>query len=96
MFILWDILSQRKKKLKLTHPQPMVAVATFDIFNSVGWTFPALPIPRYYDEYGDSASIYGARGNASTCTAQGLFIQLYVCVTSSQSLDAHIRSQPTC
>lgn len=53
----------------------MVAMAVFDIVNSVGWAFSTLPIPEY-DKYGDYTNIYGAKGNEATCTAQGFFIQL--------------------
>ena len=55
----------------------MLAIATFDIFNSAGWTFSTLPIPKY-DEFGGPMNIYGASGNDGTCTTQGFFIQLYV------------------
>jgi hypothetical protein len=75
LYILWDILSQRKKKLDKTYPQLMVGIALFDLSNSIGWMFSTLPIPQY-DEYGEATNIYGARGNDVTCAAQGFFIQL--------------------
>jgi hypothetical protein len=34
LYILFDILSQRKKKLDKTYPQLMLAIAIFDIINS--------------------------------------------------------------
>jgi hypothetical protein len=75
LYILWDIFSQRKKKLDKTYPQLMVAMSIFDLSNSFALLLSTLPIPQY-DEYGDPTGIYGARGTQATCTAQGFFIQL--------------------
>ena len=74
LFIIWDALRDKIKRKSVYHTL-MVAMSVFDIFGSTAWGLSSLPIPQY-DVYGNPASVYGARGNDSTCTAQGFFIQL--------------------
>jgi len=47
----------------------IIFLSAFDIIGSLGYVFTSLPTPT--EDY-----IYGARGNAASCTAQGFFIQV--------------------
>jgi hypothetical protein len=49
----------------------MILLSLFDMIGSVAYAFTTLPIPA--EDY-----MYGSRGNAAACTAQGFFIQLGV------------------
>jgi hypothetical protein len=66
---------------RLTMLQQLLGgLSIFGIFSSFANIFSTLPIPEY--KYFESSStliptgVYGAKGNANTCTAQGFFIQL--------------------
>eukprot|EP00550_Attheya_septentrionalis_P002410 CAMPEP_0198280698 /NCGR_PEP_ID=MMETSP1449-20131203/727_1 /TAXON_ID=420275 /ORGANISM="Attheya septentrionalis, Strain CCMP2084" /LENGTH=1194 /DNA_ID=CAMNT_0043976127 /DNA_START=257 /DNA_END=3841 /DNA_ORIENTATION=+ len=66
--IIVDI-SRDDRKLKKTFGQLMILLSVFDIMGSVAYAFTTLPIP-------EEDFIYGAKGTAGTCTAQGFFIQI--------------------
>jgi hypothetical protein len=89
--IIWDVFVVSRRKLDSNHnysmngrltmlQQLVCGMSIFDIFSSLGNIFSTLPIPEY--QYFESSStsiptgVYGAKGNANTCTAQGFFIQL--------------------
>eukprot|EP00980_Cylindrotheca_fusiformis_P009410 scaffold2058_cov115-Cylindrotheca_fusiformis.AAC.3 len=82
--ILWDVFvvskkRNRNRRLTMLH-QLVCGMSIFDVFSSIGNIFSTLPILDY--RYFESAStpfptgVYGAKGNAATCTAQGFFLQL--------------------
>lgn len=50
-------------------------MSIFDLVGSVAWGLSTLPIPKI-NEFGRESQIYGAMGNAATCTAQGFAVQL--------------------
>ena len=75
--IILDVLrarsKNRNKKVSIFH-QLILVMSLFDISSSICWMFSTAPIPVYID--GSPSTIYGARGNDATCTAQGFFFQL--------------------
>eukprot|EP00978_Attheya_sp_CCMP212_P004133 scaffold8976_cov60-Attheya_sp.AAC.1 len=68
--ILFNIITLENKQRK-TFNQFMILLSLFDMIGSVAYAFTTLPLPA--EDY-----MYGSRGNAATCTAQGFFIQLGV------------------
>mmetsp|Transcript_1064 Transcript_1064/g.2433 ORF Transcript_1064/g.2433 Transcript_1064/m.2433 type:complete len:872 (+) Transcript_1064:90-2705(+) len=65
--ILFTLYDQRKRKKVIF--ELIIFLSAFDIVGSVGYLFTSLPTPE--EDY-----IYGAKGNAASCIAQGFFIQV--------------------
>mmetsp|Transcript_8141 Transcript_8141/g.14729 ORF Transcript_8141/g.14729 Transcript_8141/m.14729 type:complete len:336 (-) Transcript_8141:770-1777(-) len=70
--ILYDILSDRKKKLKRPYYRILLGISITDAIVSVWLGLSTWPIPR------GTEGVYGAIGTTASCTAQGFFVQLSV------------------
>mmetsp|Transcript_23316 Transcript_23316/g.49237 ORF Transcript_23316/g.49237 Transcript_23316/m.49237 type:complete len:342 (+) Transcript_23316:164-1189(+) len=70
--ILYDILSDRKRKLQRPYYRILLGMSIFDALTSFWVGLSTWPIPR------GTPGVYAAVGTTATCTAQGFFIQLMV------------------
>ena len=70
--ILYDILSDRKKKLKRPYYRILLGMSFADAITSIWIGLSTWPIPE------GTPGVYGAVGNTQTCTVQGFFVQLIV------------------
>ena len=71
LFILQDILRDKKKRTKSVYHKVMIGLSTFDVMSSIANIFSTWPSPA-----DQAASIYLASGTTATCTAQGFFNEL--------------------
>jgi len=70
--ILYDILSDRNKKLKRPYYRILLGMSISDAMTSLWLGLSTWPIPR------GTEGVYGAIGTTASCTCQGFFIQLMV------------------
>ncbi|EJK60190.1 hypothetical protein THAOC_19505 [Thalassiosira oceanica] len=68
--IAYDILSDRKNKVKRPYYRIMLVMSIVDGLSSFALAFSTLPIPA------GAEGVYGAAGTTQSCTTQGFFIQL--------------------
>lgn len=70
-YILYDILSSRKKRRHVYH-HIILSLSLVDIAIDVSTFLSTWPMPS------DTPYVYGPVGNTRTCTAQGFFLQLAI------------------
>ena len=70
--ILYDIWSDRKRKLQKTYYRILLGMSCIDFITSFWLALSTWPIPR------GTPGVYGASGTTQSCTAQGFFVQLMV------------------
>ena len=68
--IVYDILRDRKNKVKRPYYRIMLVMSIVDGLSSSALAFSTLPIPA------GTVGVYGAVGTTQSCTTQGFFIQL--------------------
>ena len=66
--IVLKIFRERKKRVSQTYHRILLGFSILDILGSFAYCFSTLPSPV------GTPDVWGARGNRSTCTAQGFFI----------------------
>jgi len=71
--IIYMIFSDRKRKLVRPYHRIMLMMSVFDVLQSMALVFSEIALPH-------ESGIYGAKGNARTCTAQGFFMVLGLAV----------------
>ncbi|KAL9188619.1 hypothetical protein ACHAXT_006997 [Thalassiosira profunda] len=70
--IMYDILTDRQKKLKRPYYRLMLGMSCSDALTSFWLFLSTWPIPE------GTEGVWGAAGTTASCTAQGFFIQLIV------------------
>jgi hypothetical protein len=90
MFVVYDILrkqrSNHQQQPSVTGSSALVksqqvfhtlvlAMASFDIINSICWMLSTAPTPKT-DHYGSPRGVYGAIGTDETCAAQAFFFSV--------------------
>ena len=70
-FIIYDCIKSPEQRQKAMN-QLLIGLSIFDLIGAFAYAFTTLPIPEDH-EY---SPIYGAKGNAASCTTQGFFIQM--------------------
>lgn len=73
LFVLQDILRDKKKRSKSIFHKIMIGLSTSDVISSVANVLSTWPSPSNGDH---NSSVYGAVGTTATCTAQGFFNEL--------------------
>lgn len=69
LFVLQDILRNKKKRGESVYHKIMLGLSLFDAMSSAANIFSTWPSPS-------NSSIYGALGTTATCTAQGFFNEM--------------------
>lgn len=72
VWIIVEVTTTRSK-LRTVYNRLILAISIFDVTSSIGHMLGPLPIPEEYDE-----DVPWARGNDSSCTAQGFLVQLSI------------------
>lgn len=70
-FVVYDILADRRNKLKKTYHRILLGLSIMDSISSAGIVaFSSWAVPK------DTPGVYGAQGNTATCDASGFFLHL--------------------
>jgi hypothetical protein len=76
LWIIIDILRDRRKKLQRTYHRTMLGMSLSDVMGSAAMALSTWPLPSEDSGVVDGGSVFAASGTQGTCTAQGFFVQV--------------------
>jgi hypothetical protein len=68
--IIWMLMKENRKKLKIVKYRILFALCLCDLITSLVFVFWSLPIPK------GTPGVWGAMGNKTSCNAQGFFAHI--------------------